>query len=637
MTGIIPLSNIILDFRKADGSLNAGGTLEFFENLTLTPKAVFDGYGSSTQLANPLQLNAGGFEPGAWLGSGAYRVRLRETAPTFPGVLGPVVWTKDNVNISFASSIAQTGNAIVNGSFEDGTDGTTAGAPVNWTLTTYTGSTFLVDPVDASHGGFSAKCTSTGNGGATLVTNSFTAVGNSEVVVWKLRTKSTVADVRNIVSIAWYTVAQVLISTTSIIDNSTTNPAAWTVRTGTTTAPANAAFYKVTLVGCSPSDPTEGSTWFDGVEFGSLPRQEIANTWTAVQTFSAANIYTGANAHSGVETHSGAEIHSGAETHSGAEIHTGAETHSGIETFPTAAAGTNTTQAATTAFVQSAFIVNWFQPVALGNALALGATLNAAITSLNSTDIAYISASEEQLKTMRFNGTDWLTIGNLLNIAAIGIPAISAMSGSTIAYADADLEALRKYGFDGTNWAQVGNSFSITPCTIPALAAMNTTDVVFIDSAVGNLRMIRFDGTNWAQVGNALALGAVGGTALAAINGTDVVLASDTLNVIRVYRFDGTDFTLVGNSLAVTMGTPALTVLNRRTFVFVDSTNQSLRTYDFDQTNIALLANTALAVTSGSPSLTTLNGLDIAMVDDLGDTLRNYRYRFYVGPVPYHP
>lgn len=284
MSGTIALSNIVLDFRKKDGSLNAGGTLEFFENLTLTPKAVFDGYGSSTQLANPLQFDAGGFEPGAWMSSGVYRIRLRETAPTFPSVLGPVVWTKDNINISTSSSVAQTGNAIVNGSFEDGTDGTTAGAPINWTLTTYTGSTFLVDPVDASHGAFSVKCTSTGNGGATLVTNSFSAVGNNEVVVWKLRTKSTVADVRNIVSIAWYTLAKVLISTTSIIDNSTTNPTAWTVLTGTTTAPSNAAFYKVTLVGCSPSDPTQGSTWFDGVEFGSLPRQETNNIWSGNQT-----------------------------------------------------------------------------------------------------------------------------------------------------------------------------------------------------------------------------------------------------------------------------------------------------------------------------------------------------------------
>lgn len=285
MSGSIPLSNIIFDFRKADGSLNAGGTLEFFENLTLTPKSIFNGYASSTQLANPLQLNAGGYEPGAWLGSGVYRIRLRETAPTFPSVLGAVVWTKDNVNISTASSVAQTGNAIANGSFEDGTDGTTAGAPINWTLTTYTGSTFLVDPVDASHGGFSAKCTSTGSGGATLVTNSFTAVGNNEVVVWKLRTKSTVADVRNIVSIAWYTLAQVLISTTSLIDDSTTNPTVWTVKSGTTTAPANAAFYKVTLVGCSPSDPTQGSTWFDGVEFGNLPRQETNNIWDGTQSF----------------------------------------------------------------------------------------------------------------------------------------------------------------------------------------------------------------------------------------------------------------------------------------------------------------------------------------------------------------
>jgi hypothetical protein len=105
MSGLVPLSNIIYDFRKSTGEINAGGTLEFFDNLTLTPKDVFNGYGSSTILANPLQLNASGFEPGVWLGPGPYRIRCRETAPTFPSVLGPVIWTKDYVNPNVVISI----------------------------------------------------------------------------------------------------------------------------------------------------------------------------------------------------------------------------------------------------------------------------------------------------------------------------------------------------------------------------------------------------------------------------------------------------------------------------------------------------------------------------------------------------
>jgi hypothetical protein len=98
MPGLIALANVITDFRKSDGTVNAGGTLEFFANLTTTPKDVFNGFNSSTPLANPLQLDAGGFEPGVWLDNDVYRVRLRATAPNFPSVLGAVIWTKDNVN-----------------------------------------------------------------------------------------------------------------------------------------------------------------------------------------------------------------------------------------------------------------------------------------------------------------------------------------------------------------------------------------------------------------------------------------------------------------------------------------------------------------------------------------------------------
>lgn len=105
MPGLVPLANVITDFRKSDGVMNAGGTLEFFENLTLTQKDVFNGYNSATTLANPLQLDAAGFEPGIWLGDGPYRIRCRATAPAFPGTLGAVIWTKDNVYPEVTASI----------------------------------------------------------------------------------------------------------------------------------------------------------------------------------------------------------------------------------------------------------------------------------------------------------------------------------------------------------------------------------------------------------------------------------------------------------------------------------------------------------------------------------------------------
>lgn len=114
MPGLVPLANVITDFRKSDGVMNAGGTLEFFENLTLTNKDIFNGYNSAVTLSNPLQLDAAGFEPGIWLGDGAYRIRCRATAPAFPTTLGAVIWTKDYVNpSSLASTVYTTANLTI--------------------------------------------------------------------------------------------------------------------------------------------------------------------------------------------------------------------------------------------------------------------------------------------------------------------------------------------------------------------------------------------------------------------------------------------------------------------------------------------------------------------------------------------
>lgn len=143
MPGLVPLANVITDFRKADGTMNAGGTLEFFDNLTLTEKDVFNGYNSSTTLANPLQLDAGGFEPGVWLGDGPYRIRCRATAPAFPTTLGAVIWTKDYVspeiivatyNYTTATTLATTHNGAFVFSTADVTLPGASDAGAGWTV-----------------------------------------------------------------------------------------------------------------------------------------------------------------------------------------------------------------------------------------------------------------------------------------------------------------------------------------------------------------------------------------------------------------------------------------------------------------------------------------------------------------------
>ena len=65
--------------------------------------------------------------------------------------------------------------------------------------------------------------------------------------------------------IIWYTSAQVQISTSSLYDDSTTNPTSWTQKNGSVTAVTNARYAKLRVYGCHSSDATSGSTWYDAI------------------------------------------------------------------------------------------------------------------------------------------------------------------------------------------------------------------------------------------------------------------------------------------------------------------------------------------------------------------------------------
>ena len=234
----------------------------------------------------------------------------------------------------------------------------------------------------------------------------------------------------------------------------------------------------------------------------------------------------------------GNETVAGVKAFTGANTHTGAETHTGIETFPTAAAGTNTQQAATTAFVNSAIRPNWIRAELKGSGLAITTVGLSALAALNGTDVAFVDAINDSLRTYRFDGTNWAQVGAELAIATVGNPALAALNSTDVAFIDETNDSLRTYRFDGTNWAQVGASLAITPVgNTPALAALNSTNVAFVDATNDSLRTYRFDGTNWAQVGASLAIATVSFPALAALNGTDVAFIDEFNDSLRTYRF----------------------------------------------------------------------------------------------------
>ena len=67
-------------------------------------------------------------------------------------------------------------------------------------------------------------------------------------------------------------------------------------------------------------------------------------------------------------------------------------------------------------------------------------------------------------------------------------PALTALNGTDVAFIDGGNKDLRTYRFDGTNWAQVGNDLVIVDAFIPALATLNGTDVAYIDYTNKDLR-----------------------------------------------------------------------------------------------------------------------------------------------------
>lgn len=259
----------------------------------VTRKATYTTAEATTSNGYSFTLDARG-EADVWW-DGLYYIEVYKSAAEGGGL----VFTLDNYG-SQSTATTTAPNAIINGSFENGVTG--SGSPQDWGITTYTGSSFLVDTTSVAHGAHSAKGVSTGSGGAVLLTNAFTACSELESIFWRFFTKASVANMRNVVEILWYDSAQVYISSTSLYDDSATNPTSWTMFSGVSVPVATALYYRVQVTLGHPSVATVGSSWADGFEFGTAPRVETGNTWQKAQVFSAPITANGAIASNGALT-----------------------------------------------------------------------------------------------------------------------------------------------------------------------------------------------------------------------------------------------------------------------------------------------------------------------------------------------
>ena len=259
------------------GTEFAGYKISIFDAGTSTAKTTYKESALTTANVHPVVLDANGAAQ-IWF-SGNAKAILYTAADA-------VVYTDDNVNLESSSSATGADNLILNNSFEDDADGD--GIPDNWTRTLYTGGAFTVDTTTQSHGDTSAKFTSTGTGGGYLTSTATYGIRPSTSYSVGVNLKSSVADVRNVVEILWYKADGTASATasTTLLDDSTTNPTSWTENWYETSSPSDAYFAKIRLTGCHSSDATSGSTWFDDITFTAGVIRRAKTTLTNTLTMS---------------------------------------------------------------------------------------------------------------------------------------------------------------------------------------------------------------------------------------------------------------------------------------------------------------------------------------------------------------
>lgn len=284
--GLKVRANPRFQLMDSNGEPASGWKIYTYESGTVTPKATYNGYGGSAN-ANPVVLNARG-EADIWW-NGTYTVVVKDANDV-------TIYSVDDYGQGEELVAERNFNLVLNGGFETDTDADSL--PDNWTITAYSNvsygaGTVAIDAVDQYQGINSLKFTSLGDGGGYAISDLF-AVTEGDILAVEWMMKSSAAGVRNTVDILWYTYAEVSVSTSSIYDDSTTNPTSWTRKDGVVTVPSTARYAKLKITGCHSSDTTSGNTRFDDMKV-------YVASFNANMTFAGDNTFSGADSHTGRE------------------------------------------------------------------------------------------------------------------------------------------------------------------------------------------------------------------------------------------------------------------------------------------------------------------------------------------------
>ena len=238
---------------KSDGTINAGGKLNFYVVGTSTRKNTYSDVNLTTANANPVVLDSAA-RATVFL-NGDYKLVYTDSSDV-------TIYSRDNINPAF-ETIVQDVNLLKNGSFELDVDAD--GVPDDWTVTSYSGATNAIETTTVNHGNKSYKFASSGSGGGYIETTDYLNCSATEQLGWSFEIKSSIATCLNTVQFRFYDINEALVSTSNVYSTQTTNPTSWTLYIGNVTAPATATQFKLRIIGVDSSVPTTANVWYDNI------------------------------------------------------------------------------------------------------------------------------------------------------------------------------------------------------------------------------------------------------------------------------------------------------------------------------------------------------------------------------------
>lgn len=246
-------------FFKNDGSINAGGTLTFYEPGTTTPKTIYStsDTGGATH-TNPHTLDSAGRPTAPIFTDGLYDILVKDSA-------GSTLVSVSNYGDNNSAVATDLSNLVQNASFE--TDATADGVADGWTETEHANITIARSTTAPAHGAAHQRFTVSGAGTASCLSTLF-EVSALTTLKGSMLLDTSSAGLQVKVYLSIYDSAQSLLSSQAIY-SSTTNPTSYAekqfsdITVGDHESTGRYAALKLEV----SDNSTTGTVDFDGIEF----------------------------------------------------------------------------------------------------------------------------------------------------------------------------------------------------------------------------------------------------------------------------------------------------------------------------------------------------------------------------------